>query len=324
MLVCSVSLKAPRAAIAADIAEAADALDVPGTGNVVFATLVDDPASVNENVDAYLGEIMVEAVTTTEAWDASIPQVYAADVAEAATAADNPSWVAAAFTPADLTGLIGWWDASITASLGLSGSQVLSMADQSGGGRTMNWANDKPTYSATGFNSKPGISVILGSALQANSFPMGTGNTLTAWIVSTIGSTGSQADGRLLSYATGGSDTNNAGAWAFDRASSTLARFTRNSVSATKTTTTHPAPHRFIITIDSSGVMTLYIDGVASTTATSSGNWVSSRTMSIGRRAAVSSEFWVGDFAEAGVATGYHDATVVAQLDTYLKTKWGL
>jgi len=78
MLVCSVSLARRQRAIAADIAEAALAADSPGTGNIVFATLVDDPASVGEMVDAYLGEIMVEAASAADTVDAGTGTNYTA------------------------------------------------------------------------------------------------------------------------------------------------------------------------------------------------------------------------------------------------------
>ena len=77
MLVCNVSLRPPRAAIAADVAEAATAADATATGNVVFATLVDDPASVGDIVDAYLGEIMLEAASADAAADAGLVYVAA-------------------------------------------------------------------------------------------------------------------------------------------------------------------------------------------------------------------------------------------------------
>ena len=86
MLVCSVSQLARRASIAADLAEAAAALDLPGTGNVVFATLVDDPASVGDHVDAFLGQIMVEAASAAATVNAGL--VYATRVDEAAHAVD--------------------------------------------------------------------------------------------------------------------------------------------------------------------------------------------------------------------------------------------
>jgi hypothetical protein len=89
MLVCNVSLLRRRAAIAVDIAETTTALDQPGTGNVVFATLVDDPASVREFVDAYLGQIMREAANAASTVNAGV--TYAVAVVEAVTAADAVS-----------------------------------------------------------------------------------------------------------------------------------------------------------------------------------------------------------------------------------------
>ena len=89
MLICHVSLRAPRGAIAAELAETATAVDASATGNVIFATLVDDPASVRDTVDAYLGEIMVEAANAADAF--SVGLAYAAAVDEAATAADTQS-----------------------------------------------------------------------------------------------------------------------------------------------------------------------------------------------------------------------------------------
>jgi hypothetical protein len=84
MLVCNISLRAPRAAIAAGIVEAATAVDATATGNVIFATLVDDPANVRDVVDAFLGQIMLEAASAAATVTAGI--VYGAVVLEEATA----------------------------------------------------------------------------------------------------------------------------------------------------------------------------------------------------------------------------------------------
>lgn len=86
MLICNVSLRPPRSAIAAAIAEATIAVDATATGNIIFATLVDDPASVSDLVDAYLGEIMVEAASASDTIDIGL--AYAAAVDEAVIAAD--------------------------------------------------------------------------------------------------------------------------------------------------------------------------------------------------------------------------------------------
>jgi hypothetical protein len=88
MLVCNVSLRPPRSAIAADIAEITVAVDALATGNVVFATLVDDPASVGDIVDAYLGEIMLEAASANAAVDGAISYSYGVGIDEAMTALD--------------------------------------------------------------------------------------------------------------------------------------------------------------------------------------------------------------------------------------------
>src|SRR4051794_11926960 len=86
MLICNVSLRPPRRAISSEISEAAAAADATATGNVVFATLVDDPASVGDIVDAYLGEIMLEAASADTVADAGL--VYVATIDEAIFAVD--------------------------------------------------------------------------------------------------------------------------------------------------------------------------------------------------------------------------------------------
>jgi hypothetical protein len=120
MLVTNVSLRPPRPGITAEVVEAVAAADATATGIVVFATLVDDPASVRDRVDAYLGEIMleaasaasavnaglvyataiVEAVTATDTSSGAVPGVFAASVAETVTAADAPDATVTAAIPA--------------------------------------------------------------------------------------------------------------------------------------------------------------------------------------------------------------------------------
>lgn len=100
MLVCNVSLKARRAAIAADLEEAALALDASTQGQIIFATLVDDPASVSDTVDAYSGEIMLEAASAADTFDAGM--VYAVAIDEGASAADMQSVYAPVTWAADV------------------------------------------------------------------------------------------------------------------------------------------------------------------------------------------------------------------------------
>jgi hypothetical protein len=127
MLVCSVSLRPLRRAIAAELAEAATAADATATGNIVFATLVDDPANVRDTVDAYLGEIMLEPASAADVVEAgldlnaavdesasaaavedgAVPATYTDSVTEAVTAADAPDASIAAATAVTTTSMPG-------------------------------------------------------------------------------------------------------------------------------------------------------------------------------------------------------------------------
>ena len=105
MLACNISLRPPRRAIAAGLVEATTAADAIASGNVVFATLVDDPASVADRVDAYLGEIMLEAASAADSFDAgrifadAINEAVTADAAPDATITPAPSFTT--WNPAD-------------------------------------------------------------------------------------------------------------------------------------------------------------------------------------------------------------------------------
>jgi len=70
MLICSTSARPQHTSVLADLAEAASALDTPTSGTV-FNTLVDDPASVLDLIDAYLGTIMVEPASAGDSTDAT-------------------------------------------------------------------------------------------------------------------------------------------------------------------------------------------------------------------------------------------------------------
>src|SRR6185369_13630179 len=130
MLVCNVSLRPPRRTIAADLAEAIEATDATATGNVVFATLVDDPASVAEIVDAYLGEGMLEVATATDTIDSGL--AYGTAIAEAASATDIQDGAVSAvtaitFDPATTTNALlsnGNLTATATGTSGFSGARV--------------------------------------------------------------------------------------------------------------------------------------------------------------------------------------------------------
>lgn len=128
MLVCSISMRPPRRAIAAALVETAAAVDASTTGFVVFATLVDDPASVGDIVDAYLGEIMLEVASASDSADAGLAYVTAIDEATTAGAVQDATVGAPAVTSARV----------LSASRAGLGSVV---AGDDGGGKTRTLAN---------------------------------------------------------------------------------------------------------------------------------------------------------------------------------------
>ncbi|WGS18938.1 MULTISPECIES: hypothetical protein [unclassified Bradyrhizobium] len=238
----------------------------------------------------------------------------------------------------ELTGLIGWWDASIFDSMTLAvngtDNAILSIADQSGHGNNLgDPGSGTPSYSATGFNGSHPAMVFSGNgqqALRKASFVFGGGSTLTVFAAASF-ETGFFMDqsGRLISYtATGQShDDQNVGSFALARdAQTSNALFVRNSLQTPSTSVGYGTPRRVIATVKADGTMTIYVDGVASATVTSAGTFAATGDLVVGgsRDASIFGHYFHGAIAEIGIATGYHDAATVALLDSYLKSKWGM
>jgi hypothetical protein len=229
------------------------------------------------------------------------------------------------YTPPPGTGWIGLWDASVLAGLTLSGSNITAVADQSGTGNDMGPYSTAPTYNATGFNtSYPAMIFASSTGLKKSSFAFGTGNTLTVFFVGTMNS-GTTAFGRAISYFAGGAnDADNNASFLLSRDNTnngvTLYRNGNQAIRAMTTGT----PHRVIATISSSGVETIYVDGVATTGATLNAAFGASGTLAIGLAAFGITSAWDGAISDVGIATVFTNSTDVASLDSYLQTKWGL
>lgn len=265
------------------------------------------------------------AVTQMAAGKPGLPVTF---VTAAGTPPTSPATI--------LTGLIGWWDASATSSLSLTGSTVNSIADLSGNGKTLarmdppTPTRNLPTYNATGLNSRP--SLMFASASQqiigCGQFPLGSSD-MTAFGVCQMSSTAPNS-ARIFSYTGGlgtGRDFNDIKGFclARDGISNGLAYF-RNSVTFAAAGMTTGVPHRVILTINSVGVKSIYIDGVLTTTTGTGGAFGINGWFALGstENTADMAATWEGAIAEAGITTGYIDATKAAELDTYLKNKWGL
>src|SRR5260221_2651489 len=99
----------------------------------------------------------------------------------------------AAFTPASLTGLLAWYKAD--AGVTLSGSNVTQWNDQTSNGYNLTPSTNPPTFSATGFNSKQGITFTnagtlnLGTGVSVVNFG---GTTGSFYVVCNLGSANAQ------------------------------------------------------------------------------------------------------------------------------------
>src|SRR5262245_25349954 len=96
MLVCNISMRPRRLPIAVTVLEVGAATDESLGGQIIFATLVDDPASVRDEVDAYYGDIMLEAASANDVVNAGFAATAAID--EILTATDSVTGTSASFS----------------------------------------------------------------------------------------------------------------------------------------------------------------------------------------------------------------------------------
>lgn len=146
MLVCNVSLHAPRAGITAEIAEAATATDANAIG-AVFAVLVDDPASAHETVNAFVGQIMVEAASATATVGVA-GSVYAGTVDAAASAADTVNAGAA---------YVGTIAETVTAGETVDGTVPVALASFDGAATNVTLSNGNLTATHSNTTSNSGV-----------------------------------------------------------------------------------------------------------------------------------------------------------------------
>jgi hypothetical protein len=193
MLVCNVSLRAPRRAIVAELAEIAAADDVAAFGSSVFAALVDDPASAADIVDAYLGVIMIEAASAVDVADADFnpiliesataadaqdtAAIYGITIAESVAAADVPDAVA-------ISSLTTWNPSDKSANILLSNSNLTVGTNSGVDGAvrsTLSKAAGKGYFEFTGsgfIGVDSSVGIATGAASLSNIGPTSTGGAL--------------------------------------------------------------------------------------------------------------------------------------------------
>jgi hypothetical protein len=235
--------------------------------------------------------------------------------------------VPSSWTPADLgANLIGWWkaDTGVTES----GGAVSQWDDQSGNANhlTQGTGANKPTYSATGFNtSYKGITFDgTNDYLSKTVFTGMSGDVVSIFMAGQL-TTGAGSYARAVSYSNTSVDYtgSNNGAWfSRDGTSDALSGY-RNGAIGTKAVTLD-APFRGGSVFDGTN-HTMYVNNSGGTPVASTGTWASAATIMLGAMAQPgTSDFFKGKIAEIFIFKSAPDSTTRTNIDNYLKARWGL
>lgn len=246
---------------------------------------------------------------------------------------DNGS--SAAFTPAYMTGLIGWWkaDTGVTTSSG----NVTGVADQSGLGNDL--VNNEifvpgshVPLNATGFNGHPAFDFLAANngALKVDSFAIGSGNKGSVFVIGQM-KTASVSAARAISYAqdAGNADfsANGSAAWLNRNLTGGNGINTyRNGLDNIDTAISLNTNYLLGCIYDGTNV-THYVNATAGSTAAINQNWVSGGTFAIGN--AIVPPFnpnaaaWEGPIAEV-IVTNADNTADVANIYAYAQAKYGI
>lgn len=240
----------------------------------------------------------------------------------------DPAAGGGGFTPASLSGLFVWLDASDTATITESGGNVTAWNDKSGVGNHFTAVNN-PVYSATSFpGSLPGITTTAASSQHflRNSVALNT-PTLSIFAVLRITSNPSGNSGIFCFTNGSGNDFNSNGGLAFtSNAGPNGIRGVKQSYDASVT----------VPIVGNAGVGGLVLDsgngttyGNFSTTATDTYTSVNlgntTANIVIGARMAptVTTNYLNAVLAEIVATTTALDGTDRANLQSYFTAKWG-
>lgn len=241
------------------------------------------------------------------------------------------------WTPILLPGLVFWVDASVSASIHLSGSKVTQWDDQSGHNYNLIQATgaNQPTYQATGFNSNfPTVRFTVASstwmATTANSVAMGTGLVGSLFGVGQkTSSTGPSA--RSLSYIENGQTIDTASshsaAWILvSGAGNTDMTSYRGGFHASDSNMFLDGTNYRFGNIYDNVNDTNYVNNVAGTPVATSGlTWTSPGTIIVSAETTSSpTAFWDGPISELVVTNMAISIGDRLSLDNYFRAKWGL
>jgi len=244
-----------------------------------------------------------------------------------------------AFTPASLTGLVAWYDASIYASLTkvgggtlASGDQIATWADQSPNGYTLTGGGAAPPlYQSTGFNTtKPTVSWPgdgprgFVTTTTVNKFNSGTAASL--FVVGRINATGLDNGARIAGFAVTGSANDTGGAdmiFLFNNGGS-LSSYAAGVVGSVAYST--GTDYRFGVALNASD-SDIYLNNTATDDVGGGTTFTSTGAIAVGIRqqSNVASDItFSGVMSEVIIGNAVWSAADFTNLYNYAGTKWGL
>jgi hypothetical protein len=183
----------------------------------------------------------------------------------------------------------------------------------------------RPVYDTTGFNSRPSVVFVTGDYLVGGTDEIVfDGNEASIFMVVQI-TTGATDDARLIGFATGTNDFDNAGKLAigFDSGIPEVYAY-RNGFFGETGAISYDTPYRIGIIADGTNE-TGYVNNVAAGGDAINSAFAASLTMRVGATFnAVALPDFDGLFSEIVVVKRAADLTERNALDAYFKNKWGL
>ena len=220
------------------------------------------------------------------------------------------------WTPAALTNLAGWWDASDLATITAVGGKVSQWSDKSPAANhlTQPTAASQP---ATGTRTIGGH-----NALEFQQTPMAAAGLLhvgdQSFLAVVLADPGAKA---II-----GSDGTGDG-YEWRRDDSGVMQLLREGVAVlgSSTTVLDSAAHAVAVTHPKTAPIAFYLDGAPDGTGgTYDGSWAATWLLRVGGYAGGSGEPWRGLIAELVAVDGVVSATDLANWNAYCHTKWGV
>lgn len=208
------------------------------------------------------------------------------------------------WTPADLPGLVGWWDASATGALTESGGLISQWADLSGTGNHMTQATGSAQPSVSTLNGLTAVNLAAGKTmLSTNS--TNRNEVQTFGMAAKFTTLSNFTPHVLLASAIRPAYVNSTNWVAFGGAGGSLVGPLRDTNA-----------HRFLTVFDGAN-SSLTVDGTAYTGTTAFLTSLNAATQ-FGNTSGAAL------FGEAVLCTGALGSSDLASLDAYLSAKWGI